>query len=649
VGGIGTTLGIRPGVTNSANFRGKDPKLHSQTKVGRKRSIAVLLAGVVALTTFAVAGSPAGAVTPLPGKNPATCSSGADVASANIKWSKPVPSDDILGYIITISPGSNAVFSDTPPPFAVSGVDTLTAKVLNLVPGKKYTFTVQSTNADGNVNGTIPATSCGPEITIKDTPPVVATPYVFGQNRDTIIRHFQEFLQRDPNFSELAFWDRYFFNSRTLIGSCGFGGYGYNNPIQFALDTAVTSKIGPFCASSAAGGTQSGPEIDLINFLIFGEDNAAQPFDTGGQYDNYDRKTYAGTAEPITRLYLAYFGRVPEFSGFKYWYTKYKAGRSLSTISDFFAKSSEFDRQYGELNDSDYVTLVYLNVLARNEDFGGQNFWRGQLEGGLSRGEVMTKFSESNEYKRITNYAVKTIIIQAAMLGTTPTKAELDTFVNVLNGNWSIWCIDNGRNEVVSIDTNGSGAFKLRLNYNGDYTSATITAPATAAKIETALENLANVGVGNVTVAQAFNNANPPVAITGRFNVTFINKLGEQNVTDLQVTNAVAPAATIAGITQGSDVGFGYTYIDFASEQLQASGVINLDGGVAVGAPVSGTGKCPQTNTFGYHGQSVFIDGNDHLNNGVYAAPIPALIAATRNSPAYKVAVGKTPAPLVVA
>ena len=475
---------------------------------------------------------------------------------------------------------------------------------------------------------------------------MVATPYVFGQNRDTIIRHFQEFLQRDPNFSELAFWDRYFFNSRTLIGSCGFGGYGYNNPIQFALDTAVTSKIGPFCATSAAGGTQSGPEIDLINFLIFGEDNAAQPFDTGGQYDNYDRKTYAGTAEPITRLYLAYFGRVPEFTGFKYWYTKYKAGRSLSTISDFFAKSSEFDRQYGELNDSDYVTLVYLNVLARNEDFGGQNFWRGQLEGGLSRGEVMTKFSESNEYKRITNYAVKTIIIQAAMLGTTPTKPELDTFVNVMNGIWSVWCIDNGvANEIQTISTSGVDAFtvmKLRFVTTGpaaDHTTDNFFALSSAAQVQTALENLPNIGAGNVKVTGG----------GGTYQVEFIGTKAQTDVPLLESikvagNGTVNPTAVTQASSTNSD---GSQYYEFGTEQIdKATGRITLGSASAVGPHFAG--NCPQRAN--YAGELYYNSDTGLIGSGAfYAAPIPALIAVTRNSPAYKAAVGKTPAPLVVA
>ena len=620
--------------------------MHSQTKVGRKRSIAVLLAAVVAMVSIIAGTAPAGAVTPLPAKNP-TClpAVATGVGSATVKWTKPVPADDIFGYLITINPGPGTTFEQTPPPFAVAGVDTLTAVIPNLLPGKQYSFTVQSTNADGNVNGALAACTTN-LITALDTPVAVYSPYVFGLNRDTIIRHFQEFLQRDPNFSELSFWDRYFFNSRTLISSCRQGGYGYNTPIQYAIDTAATSKIGPFCPNS-------GPEIDLINFLIFGEDDGVSPFDTGGDYNDYDKKTYAGVAEPITRLYLAYFGRVPEFSGLKFWYKKYKAGRSLTGISDFFAQSTEFDRQYGDLNDSDFVTLVYINVLARNEDFGGQNFWRGQLEGGLSRGDLMTKFSESNEYKRITNYAIKTITIQAAMLGTTPTKPELDTFVNLLNNAWNVWCIDNGvANEIQTIRTEGADAFttiRLRFTTNAvvapptpatDHSTANFFALSSAAQVQTALENLPNIGVGNVRVTAAG---------PGNYQVEFIGALAQKNVNLLETifvsgNGSALPTKQTQLASTNSD---GYQYIRFDSEKIQPDGRINLGGGTFVGAPVSGAGNCPQNGVGGYDGEPYYNLDTDLVGDGAYyASPIVSLIAVTRNSPAYKVAVAK-PAGLI--
>src|SRR5699024_5632225 len=40
---------------------------------------------------------------------------------------------------------------------------------------------------------------------------------------------------------------------------------------------------------------------------------------------------------PVTRLYIAYFQRVPDTAGLQYWTGRYQAGSTLSSISSTFA------------------------------------------------------------------------------------------------------------------------------------------------------------------------------------------------------------------------------------------------------------------------------------------------------------------------
>jgi len=604
---------------------------------GRRRTVAMLLAAAVAMVTFGVSSATtAGAITNPVNANPlpytavggCTVSTSGLVASAKVTWTKPSPSDYIAGYLITISPGAgDTAISDTPPPFPVSGADTLTATVLNLIPGKHYNFVIQSVNLDASVNPALTPAQCNnPAFPIVPNAAGVApqaAAYVFPTNRASIVRHYEEFLQRDPNFSELSFWDRYYFNSNALIGTCGTGGKGTNIPEQFALDPKATSTIGGFCPNS-------GPEFDLINFLYFGENNAGrQPFDTGGYYDNFNRKTYAGTAEPVIRLYTAYFGRIPDGGGFKYWYNKYKAGKSLYSISDFFAKSTEFKKQYGSLSDADFVTLVYVNVLARNEDFGGQNFWRGQLESGISRGQVMAKFSESDEYNRITNYEVKTIALYEAMLGYTfkdakPSKkvpgsatapntdrgpANVDTIVNLMNNQWDAWCINSFNNEIQTITLNTlTTSYTLSFTRNGSTaTTGAIAYNATSATIQAALEVLPTIGAGNVSVAGP--NGGP-------YSVEFKGALANQDVANLVAGNIlpVGPPAgtvTIGNPTPGGQHGSVQYHYD--SAVLRDSGTTDLTGGHLMS---TSTLSCLQSTAghapAGYGGESVFY--TEHAN-----------------------------------
>ena len=98
----------------------------------------------------------------------------------------------------------------------------------------------------------------------------------------------------------------------------------------------------------------------------------------------------------IARLYRAYFGRAPDAEGWEYWSRIHAEGHSLIDISHWFALSSELARQ-GHLDDDAFVAFVYRQVLGRDPDPEGGRYWADQLAAGMSRGELMIYFSESEE------------------------------------------------------------------------------------------------------------------------------------------------------------------------------------------------------------------------------------------------------------
>ncbi|HEU4387439.1 MAG TPA: DUF4214 domain-containing protein, partial [Blastocatellia bacterium] len=118
--------------------------------------------------------------------------------------------------------------------------------------------------------------------------------------------------------------------------------------------------------------------------------------------------TFLRTAEfdnsvgAVDRLYRAYFLRRPDYGGIQFWVRSYRLGTPLNSISDAFAASQEFTSTYGSLNNTQFVTLVYNNVLNRPPDPGGLAFWVGQLDSGAkTRGQVMLGFSDSTEYRNL--------------------------------------------------------------------------------------------------------------------------------------------------------------------------------------------------------------------------------------------------------
>ena len=102
------------------------------------------------------------------------------------------------------------------------------------------------------------------------------------------------------------------------------------------------------------------------------------------------------------RLYNASFKRLPDPDGLRYWINNFSTGKDDErAVASSFLASAEFKQRYGEnVSDSTYVNTLYKNVLDREADTSGLNYWLGQLNSGIeTRYEVLLGFSESIENK----------------------------------------------------------------------------------------------------------------------------------------------------------------------------------------------------------------------------------------------------------
>ena len=131
---------------------------------------------------------------------------------------------------------------------------------------------------------------------------------------------------------------------------------------------------------------------------------------------------------PVARLYWAYFDRIPDTEGLLHWIGETADnGATLDTVSQAFAGSEEFRGTYGSLSDGEFVQLVYRNVLDRAPDADGQSYWNERLaSGGSTRGQVMTGFSESPEYRVSLASKVRVVLAYVAMLERSPDQGGLD-------------------------------------------------------------------------------------------------------------------------------------------------------------------------------------------------------------------------------
>ena len=106
-----------------------------------------------------------------------------------------------------------------------------------------------------------------------------------------------------------------------------------------------------------------------------------------------------GAGGKAFRIYQAAFNRAPDLAGLGFWIHQLDQGASLEGIAGGFIDSAEFRSIYGNApSNYDVVYRFYLNVLHREPDAGGLDFWVHVLDANLAtRAQALVGFSESAE------------------------------------------------------------------------------------------------------------------------------------------------------------------------------------------------------------------------------------------------------------
>lgn len=124
----------------------------------------------------------------------------------------------------------------------------------------------------------------------------------------------------------------------------------------------------------------------------------------------------AQDAKTISWFYAAAFGRTPvpdstlpdngDLGGLIFWTDAFIEGDgdfaqfqgNLDAIGDFFVASDEFQARYPDaMTNEQFVTALYNNMLNRDPDLAGFNFWVNELNSGQSRGAVLVDFANTPE------------------------------------------------------------------------------------------------------------------------------------------------------------------------------------------------------------------------------------------------------------
>lgn len=164
-----------------------------------------------------------------------------------------------------------------------------------------------------------------------------------------------------------------------------------------------------------------------VNLLASGTLTRAQVIESF-----FDSAEFSATVSPVVHLYFAAFLRIPDYPGLIHWVNLYRAGTPLSTIAQGFTDSQEFQNTYGNLYNTQFVTLLYHNVLNRPPDPAGLANWVALLNSGAPRGQVLAGFSESAEFIQTSSNKVFVVMMYAGMLRRAPEQAGFDHWVAYL-------------------------------------------------------------------------------------------------------------------------------------------------------------------------------------------------------------------------
>ncbi|WP_288379871.1 DUF4214 domain-containing protein, partial [uncultured Massilia sp.] len=190
----------------------------------------------------------------------------------------------------------------------------------------------------------------------------------------------------------------------TLVGNGGndllHGGAGIDTAIFSGMRSQYTlqarSQTQDLLVSDLrAGGGDGKDRLIGVERLVFAD--GAVALDTAN-----------GNAGQAYRLYRAAFDREPDQDGLGFWIAMLDRGVTLQAVSEGFTRSPEFKETYGASpSNAEIVTRLYQNILDREPEKGGYDFWLAVLdEKRADLATVLAAFSEGPENRA----AVATLI-----------------------------------------------------------------------------------------------------------------------------------------------------------------------------------------------------------------------------------------------
>jgi hypothetical protein len=201
--------------------------------------------------------------------------------------------------------------------------------------------------------------------------------------------------------------------SGSLCINVGRGYYsGANDNSRYSCETGEYSDItnGSSCKTctnkpSYATSVSYGPSAGLTSDScpIFSVNSCQSGYTSSGK--NCVKTIFSKEEEFVVEyLYKGLLEREADDPGLKNWSDILKNGiYNCNEIPVNFLKPANFllGGEEGYVSNNEFINRLYTGLLKRNPDLGGKSFWLNELETGKSRENVISRFSDSDEYRNI--------------------------------------------------------------------------------------------------------------------------------------------------------------------------------------------------------------------------------------------------------
>ncbi|MFB3904463.1 MAG: DUF4214 domain-containing protein [Acidobacteriota bacterium] len=174
------------------------------------------------------------------------------------------------------------------------------------------------------------------------------------------------------------------------------------------------------------------PEPGGLNFWL-DELNSGRRTRAQVTWEFFKSAEFQGNGAFVARLYAGVLFRRAEYEGFMFWLNSLNNGSwNRMQVVNYFISSPEFQYRFGgNLTHSEFVRRLYLNILLREPDTGGLNFWVGKLaRGEMTRSEVTVNFVDSPEYVAQTENSIFVQLEYIGLLRRTAEDAGYDFWIN---------------------------------------------------------------------------------------------------------------------------------------------------------------------------------------------------------------------------